>query len=442
MGGDESARSDAEINVIIDVTYGEGWDSASRTVLGAISRKLAAERDAAGEQYTVVLREQGRPQPIAVLNIAWAYDYAGVWAYDEQGRRFREFDLRRLEPGRLLCRHIAQWRYATEALKEFADDAGRVLIDLYPDGTGRKVSQPKGALGSSLHTLADVTDEQRWVPVSAFGDWAWAVALVTGGLASDVGLRDVPEEAPRRDGTTQDQEEDGRATAPGWCPPRSLRPRHLDEMFLPGTRFSPPDSHATGPYVVERIIDAGLLRLPTGRVVACDPGWRTPEEPFTVAVRPGSYRMQIATAAYPVEHWGKALHMEGFTGARILVSEEPTATWELALRPGEDPRMLREGEFYGFGVDSGTGCFVDAAAADRLTGGERTVPDRDSADGIFALDDPESGGNLIGYPSGMGDGSYPVWIGRDADGEVTCFVADMLTLSRQDLLSGRDRQDA
>lgn len=30
--------------------------------------------------------------------------------------------------------------------------------------------------------------------------------------------------------------------------------------------------------------------------------------------------------------------------------------------------------------------------------------------------------------SGMGDGSYPVRIGRDADGEVTCFVADMLVL--------------
>ncbi|MFE5918094.1 DUF4241 domain-containing protein [Streptomyces sp. NPDC056468] len=439
---DESVLSCAEINVIIDVTYGEGWDSASRTVLGPISRKLAASRDAAGEQYAVVLRERGRPQPIAVLNIAWAHDYVGVWAYDEHGRRFREFDLRRLEPGRLFSRHIAQWHYATETMKEFDDDAGRVLVDLYPDGTGGKVFQPKGSLGSSLHTLAGVPDEERWVSPSAFGDWAWAVALATGGLADDVDLRDVPEETPQRDGTAQDREEDGGAVAPGWSPPRPLRPRHVDEMFVPGTCFSPPDSHATGPYVVERIIDAGLLRLPTGRVVACDPGWTDPDEPFTVAVRPGSYRMQIATAVYPVEHWGKSLRMEDFIGARILVSEEPTAAWELALRPGEDLRTLREGEFYGFGVDTGTGCFVDVVAAGTLAGGEDTVPDRDSADGIFTLDDPESGGNLIGYPSGMGDGSYPVWIGRDADGEITCLVADMLILRRQDLLSGGDRRDA
>ncbi|MGN9813547.1 DUF4241 domain-containing protein [Micromonospora sp. BQ11] len=28
--------------------------------------------------------------------------------------------------------------------------------------------------------------------------------------------------------------------------------------------------------------------------------------------------------------------------------------------------------------------------------------------------------------SGWGDGAYPTWIGRDADGTVACFVADML----------------
>jgi hypothetical protein len=43
--------------------------------------------------------------------------------------------------------------------------------------------------------------------------------------------------------------------------------------------------------------------------------------------------------------------------------------------------------------------------------------------------DPESGANLIASHSGWGDGSYPVWIGRSADGEVACFVADMLLLS-------------
>ncbi|MFF3878681.1 DUF4241 domain-containing protein [Streptomyces sp. NPDC001978] len=52
------------------------------------------------------------------------------------------------------------------------------------------------------------------------------------------------------------------------------------------------------------------------------------------------------------------------------------------------------------------------------------------------------GANLIVYPSGMGDGSYPAWIGRDADGEVTCLVADMLILRHNDLLPNRSQQVA
>lgn len=426
--------------MIIDVTYGEGWDAASRRVLGPLSRELAAERDAAGEQYAVVLRERGRPQPVAVLHIAWARDYLGVWAYDGRGRRHRELDLRRLEPGRLFLRHIARWSYDTEDMAEFADTAGRVLVDLFPDGKGRKVSQPKGTGGGSLHTLADVPAERRWAAVPAFGDWAWAVAMATEGRGSDFSLVDAPEEGPAQDGTAGNQGRAGAAgnrgragaAALGWRPPSPLLPRYVEEMFTPGTRFSPPDDDATGPYVVERVIDAGILRLPTGRIVACDPGWMSPGEPFTVALPPGGHRVQIATAAYRTEHWGKSLHMEDFTGARVLISERPTATWELAVRPGEDPRTLREGEFFGFGVDTGTGCFADAAAAGRLTGGENTGAR--NADGIVVLDDARSRGNLIAYPSGRGDGSYPVWIGRDADGGITCLVADMLILRHQELL--------
>ncbi|MFD7998825.1 hypothetical protein [Streptomyces mirabilis] len=147
--------------MIIDVTYGEGWDAASRTVLGPMSRQRASDRDAAGEPYAVVLREEGRPQPVAVLHIAWAHGYFGVWAYDERGRRTREFDLRRLEPEHLFLRHVARWRYDTEDLPEFAEQAGRVRVDLYPNGRGRKVSEPQGSGGGSLHTMGECQCHER-----------------------------------------------------------------------------------------------------------------------------------------------------------------------------------------------------------------------------------------------------------------------------------------
>ncbi len=44
------------------------------------------------------------------------------------------------------------------------------------------------------------------------------------------------------------------------------------------------------------------------------------------------------------------------------------------------------------------------------------------------MSDLESGTNLIAYHSGWGDGAYPTWIGRAADGDVVCFVADMLLM--------------
>lgn len=50
------------------------------------------------------------------------------------------------------------------------------------------------------------------------------------------------------------------------------------------------------------------------------------------------------------------------------------------------------------------------------------------------MSDPASGINSIAYLSGYGDGSYPVWIGRDAEGAVTCFVADMLVLHNAETL--------
>lgn len=55
------------------------------------------------------------------------------------------------------------------------------------------------------------------------------------------------------------------------------------------------------------------------------------------------------------------------TAAMLVVGgRRPTATWEPALLPGQRPRLLGGGQYYGFGVDSGTGAFLDIAARDAL----------------------------------------------------------------------------
>lgn len=144
------------------------------------------------------------------------------------------------------------------------------------------------------------------------------------------------------------------------------------------------------------------------------------DEPFTVTVPTGEYPVLIARIRWQDEDW------EENTAAMLPVLDEPTTGWELAVLPGQDIRLLGDEGFYGFGVDSGTGAFLDASGRESLAAAYRARTDRRDWSGDIVTVDPGTGGNLIAYQSGRGDGSYPVWIGRTADGDVTCLVADML----------------
>ncbi|MGW0210038.1 DUF4241 domain-containing protein [Streptomyces sp. NPDC003233] len=401
---------------IVDVAYGEGWDSGRAAVLGPIDAAVAAARDAAGLPYAVVLRQQGSPG-VVVAHVAWECHYLGLWVYDAQGRRFLEMDLRRLAEDRLFLIHQRGWAYTGDDMQEFAADAGRVTTQLLPDGRGTRIVEPGGDKGGALQTTADVPEERRWFPVPAFGRWQELFAVLGFPGADRREPREVPvvpEPEPAR---------------PNWRAPQGMRPRHLNELFTAGARFTADEA-----YTVWDPIEAGTLHLPSGRLAARDPTYRAcPQDAgFTVPVAPGSYRVQLASAGYTAEHLGRTLVIDEYTAVRVLVSERPAVSWEPALLDGQDERLLRDGEFHGFGVDSGTGCFVDATMAgelgERFRDGQAAGTWKENDHGISIVDDPATGTNLIAYPSGRGDGSYPVWIGRDADGEVACFVTDMLVL--------------
>ncbi|MWA05465.1 DUF4241 domain-containing protein [Actinomadura sp. LD22] len=78
---------------------------------------------------------------------------------------------------------------------------------------------------------------------------------------------------------------------------------------------------------------------------------------------PRSYPVTLSISHW---NWLPDPPMRLVNAARITVRDEPSASWEPALRPGQESASLDEGAFFGFGIDSGTGCFLDAAAHERL----------------------------------------------------------------------------
>jgi Protein of unknown function (DUF4241) len=143
-----------------------------------------------------------------------------------------------------------------------------------------------------------------------------------------------------------------------------------------------------------------MLHLATGRLVACDPFW--------------------------------GLEIE----ASAILS--PPVTWELALRPGEDPAMPEPGGFFGFGVDSGKGCFLDASAVAAMS--RFTVTGSPEDFKLFRELNEGAVSNVV-VDRGLGLNAVlflivgwetvpnPTWIGRTAAGDPACFIADLELLS-------------
>ncbi|MFI2368808.1 DUF4241 domain-containing protein [Streptomyces sp. NPDC018833] len=205
--------------------------------------------------------------------------------------------------------------------------------------------------------------------------------------------------------------------------------------FTPDNRFQE-ENGVTG---TMSVAEAGELWLPTGRVVACDPFISLgcgEAEPFTAEVAPGRYRVEcaVATLTRPDEEPSDTPHQR-IAAARLVIKDMPPVAWEIGLQAGQDVKELSDDEFYGYGVDAGTGCFYDASCDESFPeceGDEGPLWDAFDADdahlGPHIITAPGTGHTLVAFSSGWGDGAYPTWIGRGASGEVVCFVTDFFVV--------------
>jgi hypothetical protein len=213
----------------------------------------------------------------------------------------------------------------------------------------------------------------------------------------------------------------------------------FDKAFVPGFVVTTRDTYKgetrieTVPF---RTVEAGSLKLPSGRVCVADPFIALSDaKPLTQAVPPGEYPVRLAVADFPAGGLRVAF-------ARVDFKAAPIVRWSMAVFEGQDISTLNDNEIFGYGVDAGTGSFFDPAAGKAAgalldanpdawevwqTDGETNGP-RLVGPYFFLLDLPLGNANAIMFGSGWGDGFYASWFGYDADGNVAALVTDFGTL--------------
>ena len=175
----------------------------------------------------------------------------------------------------------------------------------------------------------------------------------------------------------------------------------------------------------------GNVELTSGRIVASDPLVGPDRPAFVKAVPSGDYPVTL------YEAFGR------IAAASMRFAEGKPVRWELALIPGQDINSLKGDEFFGYPVDAGLGCYMDADTYALIQEREKRVQAEKSSTDINYYDDvlapeleankdryvmhrPISGkrGNVAIFWSGWGDGFYPVFWGLDAGGRPLVLFTD------------------
>lgn len=186
--------------------------------------------------------------------------------------------------------------------------------------------------------------------------------------------------------------------------------------------------------------EAGKINLPTGRIIACDP---------LISGDMPEFSQRFPTGNFPV-----LVHKERESNCvayvEIIFGNESVTNWKMATRDGENISELKDGEVFGYTVESGMGSFMDFETQDCLNHLEKRLFHRKGADfmGIYeeffhehffdengAIDqfaflkpDAEKEGNIFAFETGYGEGFYASYIGYDATGNPMKIVTEFIEI--------------
>jgi len=184
----------------------------------------------------------------------------------------------------------------------------------------------------------------------------------------------------------------------------------ISRVFVKGVRL--------GEEVIEDVRRVGEVKIPTGKLIICDPTRDAPAQPLARTIPPGNYTVTAAYADSVVAY------------ARLTVQPGKPARWELAPFETAKPKAAKDI----FPADNGLAAYMDVEAYQRVEQNkaagvypvsfEEDVIDRVLGEGDQAMIALDERLNLALVRSGYGEGQYRSYWGFDEAGEPLCLVTD------------------
>lgn len=180
-------------------------------------------------------------------------------------------------------------------------------------------------------------------------------------------------------------------------------------------------------------VDIGKLNIANGQIIACDPFLFNDDKPFDTVFPTGHFPIELAIARINDD--------ERIGFSRIKFSEKIPVRWIIAVTVDQDATKLSDEEIFGYGVDSGTGCFMDTSGAEKYSNYLNQKEDNYN----FVIDEMEAtykhtrswllwdrdSFNVAMYSTGWGDGLYATYIGYDNENSICRLVSDFGLLEWQ-----------
>ena len=165
----------------------------------------------------------------------------------------------------------------------------------------------------------------------------------------------------------------------------------------------------------------GKINIESGKIIACDPIVMRDVSPFAETFSTGKFPVHLAMAT--TENDARVAF------SKIIFSDSTVVTWEFALKSGQAQIPLADTSIYCYGVDAGTGIFIDSVANryfNQLPWAEweKVFVTRAEQNGYRGYLHEFDGHNLATFSTGYGDGCYATYIGRDIHGKVCQLLTD------------------